>query len=579
MSKIIKYIFAYYKKILFIVFFSLIQIFADLTLPLLMSNIIDTGISAGNIPYIVKTGLFMILVSLVSAGCTLTCGYLASKSAGGIGKDLRSALFGHVEKFSLYEFNDIGTASLVTRTTNDVTQVQLFLVMALRLVITAPIMMIGGVTMSASTNLQLSYIVMFSMPLILISILLIAKFALPIYNIIQKKLDNLNRIARENLSGIRVIKAFRTTDYEIKRFDKGNLDLAKITTKVQYIIGLMGPVITIILNVTLVIIMWVGATSVQNSNIEIGKLIAFTQYVTQITLSLVLMSMILIMYPKASVSAQRIAEVLNTEIQIKDTDIPKDNKNIKGKLVFDNVTFYYPGSDEPAINNLSFECLPGKTTAIIGSTGSGKSTIVNLIPRLYDVSDGKILLDDVDVREYDKITLRNKVGYVPQKGMLFSGSILENIRYGKNDATIAEVTKACETAQAINFIESKPDKFETHIAQGGTNVSGGQKQRLSIARALIKKPEVYVFDDSFSALDFKTDFMLRSALKKETQNSAVIIVAQRISSITDADQIIVLDEGNIVGKGTHKDLLISCSVYKEIASSQLSEEELKNEQS
>lgn len=566
----------YYKAVICVVIFAIIQIIADLTLPGLMASIIDVGISNSDVNYILSNGVYMLVMSLISAGGNIFSGFFAAKAAAGVGRDLRLDMFKKTEGFSLAEFDVFGTASLINRTTNDITQIQTFLVMALRMVITAPLMCIGGVLMAVRTNPQLSIILAVSMPFLVLLILIIGKLGVPLFKVIQKKLDRLNLIAREHLSGVRVIKAFITTDYETKRFDESNKDLTKISVKAQRILGFMGPGIMIILNMSLIAVMWIGSKKVGASELEIGQILAFGQYVIQITLWLMLMSMILIMYPRASVSAKRISDVLNTEYIIKIDENPKDVQGERGYLKFEDVSFSYPNAQEPAIKNISFESKPGETTAIIGSTGSGKSTVVNLIPRFYDTTKGKVLVNGVDVRDYAKEKLCDQIGYIPQKGILFSGTIAENIRYGKSDATLEEIQQACEIAQAMDFINKKEEKFDTHISQGGTNVSGGQKQRLSIARALVGKPAIYIFDDSFSALDFKTDAKLRKRLKEEITDATIIIVAQRISSITEANQIIVLDDGEMVGKGTHKELLASCSVYKEIAESQLSEEELKN---
>lgn len=561
---------AFVVAILILVFF---QSLSELYLPTLMSNIVDTGIVNGDTNYILKIGGFMLLVAAGGTICTVLASFLSSKVATGFSKDLRRNVFSRVESYSLQEFDKIGASSLITRTTNDITQIQQVLVMMLRMMISAPMMCIGGIIMAVSKDAKLSLIIIVVMPILALAIGIIGKKGMPLFKKMQLKIDKLNLVLRENLTGIRVIRAFNRLDHEKKRFDKANLDLTNTAIKVNKIMAALMPIMMVVLNFTTIAVVWFGGIRIDNGSMQVGDLMAFIQYVMQIMFSLIMVSMMFILIPRASASAVRINEVLDTVSEINDGDNAKTS-NKKGYIEFKDVTFNYPGAEKPALSNISFSAKPGETTAIIGGTGSGKSTLISLIPRFYDVSSGSILVDDIDIREMTQEDLRLKIGFVPQKAVLFTGTIADNIRYGKEDASDSEVKHAAETAQASDFISNMKDGFESVISQGGTNVSGGQKQRLSIARALVRRPEIYVFDDSFSALDFKTDAKLRAALKKETGKSTVIIVAQRVSTVMDADRIIVLDDGQIAGIGNHKELLNNCDVYREIVSSQLSEEEL-----
>ncbi|MDK2801926.1 MAG: ABC transporter ATP-binding protein [Oscillospiraceae bacterium] len=580
MFKIAKFFKKYSFLIILILLFTVVQAFSDLTLPTLMSNIIDVGIINTDVAYIVQTGVFMLMFSLLSGIMSITVGFVSAKVSAGVCKNLRSSIFDKIQGFSLTDIDQFGATSLITRTTNDITQIQNFLIMFLRIVIMSPIMTVGGLIMAYNVNKSLSSIVLIAIPILASVVVTIAFAAMPIYKVIQSKLDGLNLIARENLTGLRVIKAFRTTDYEKNRFDKSNKNLSDITVKVQKIMGLMGPGIMLTLNVTIIVIMWFGAKKVSLNEMAVGEVIAFTQYVMQIMISMMMMSFILVMYPKASVSAERVAEVLNKEFSIKDEILDKkiNDKNLNNEIYveFKDVCFKYQKAEEMALSNISFRVEKGKTLSIIGSTGSGKSTIVNLIPRMYDIESGEIIINGKNIKEYSQLELRSKIGLVPQKATLFTGTIEENLRFGKKDATQEEIIQACEISSSLNFIEKKPDKFNENVAQGGKNFSGGQKQRIAIARAIIKDADVYIFDDSFSALDYKTDKEVRKKLKNITQNSVVIVVAQRIMSIKDSDNILVLDKGKIVGYGSHKDLINNCEIYKEIAESQLSKEELKS---
>ncbi len=537
---------------------------------------IDTDKNQTN--YIVTTGLKMVGLALIAMVASVLVGFLGARVAASLGKDLRDKVFRKVLSFSNTEMDKFSTASLITRTTNDIQQIQLLMAMVIRMVFYAPILGIGGIIKVLNTNVSMTWIIAFAVILISIVVGSLFVIAMPKFKAVQKLVDKLNLVTREILTGLPVIRAFSREKHEEERFEVANKNLTKVNLFVNRVMALMMPIMMFIMNGITILIVWRGAHSVDSGSMQVGDMMAFIQYAMQIIMAFLMIAGMSIMLPRASVSALRIEEVITTEEVIKDTTTPKKlQKNKKGVLEFKNVSFKYPNADKDVISNISFTAKPGETTAIIGSTGAGKSTLINLIPRFYDVTEGEILFDGVDIRDITQHELRDKIGFVPQKGVLFSGTIDSNLRFGREEATKEQVKKASQIAQATEFIETKPEKFDTPISQGGTNVSGGQKQRLSIARAIVKDPELYVFDDSFSALDFKTDAALRKALKKETGNSTVLIVAQRISTILHAEQILVLDEGRIVGKGTHKELLQNCEVYKEIASSQLSKEELENE--
>ncbi|GAA0781059.1 ABC transporter ATP-binding protein [Hathewaya limosa] len=578
MKKLLKFLKPYSTPLIGVLLLLFFQSLSDLYLPNLMSKIVDSGVVKGDTNYILKIGAIMLGVAFFSAICTIIAGFISSKIATKFGRDLRKDMFSKVENFSLGEVDKIGTASLITRTTNDINQLQQVLTIFLRMMVTAPIMCIGGIIMAVSKNAKLSLILIVIIPLLMSILGLIGKKSIPLFKSMQVKLDKLNLIVRENLTGIRVIRAFNRINTEKTRFDESNSDLTNTAIKVNKLMALLMPIMMLILNLSAIAILWFGGIQIDNLSMNIGDLMAFIQYIMQILSSFLMFSMMFILLPRASASSERINEVLDLQFSIKNIDAPKTCENIKGYVEFKNVSFSYPGAESPALSNISFISKPGEITAIIGGTGSGKSTLASLIPRFYDITEGELLIDNVDIRKMHQNILRNKIGFVPQKAVLFSGSIKDNLRYGKEDATEEELKHAASIAQATEFISNMKDGFESYISQGGTNVSGGQKQRLAIARALVRQPEIYVFDDSFSALDFKTDAKLRAALKDETKNSTVIIIAQRVSSIIDADRIIVLDEGKIVGMGTHKELLKSCDIYNEIVSSQLSKEELENEQ-
>ncbi|KQU25011.1 multidrug ABC transporter ATP-binding protein [Bacillus sp. Leaf13] len=573
MIKILKNL-SVYKWIILAVFgLVFVQSMSDLFLPTLMADIIDKGVVPGDTSYIWKIGGLMLLVSTLGACASIIASYYSSKAAMGMGRDVRLKVFNHVEKFSLQEFDEVGTASLITRTTNDITQVQQVVIMMLRMVISAPIMLVGGVIMAVSKDAKLSLVIVVAMPVLIGSILLILYKGVPLFQTVQKRLDRLNLVLRENLTGIRVIRAFNRETQEKERLKKANKELTDVSIKVNKVMAFMMPIMMLVMNLTVVGIIWFGGVRINNGGMQIGDLMAFIQYVMQIMFALVMASMMFVMVPRAAVSATRINEVLDMKPSFLDEGTDKADRE-RGTLEFEHVTFSYPGAEEPALSDISFSARPGEITAIIGGTGSGKSTLVNLIPRFYDISSGSIRVNGVDIRMASQDEIRSKIGFVPQKAILFTGTIADNIRFGKQTATQEEIEHAARIAQAEDFINKMKDGYNAEIEQGGSNLSGGQKQRLSIARALIRKPDIYIFDDSFSALDFKTDANLRAALKDETKNATVLLVAQRVSTVVDADRIIVLDEGHIVGMGTHQELLSTNDVYREIALSQLSEEEI-----
>ena len=574
MIKLFRYLLPYWPSILFVLILTFFQSLSQLFLPNIMSEIVDTGIVQGDTGFILRQGGLMLLVATAGGLCIVGASFFAARTGAGFGRDIRARLFKHVESFSLHEFDTFGTASLITRNTNDITQVQMVTVMMLRLLVIAPMMAIGGIIMALQKDAKLSLLIVVVVPILAVLITLIASKAIPLFKSIQVKVDNLNRVLRERLTGVRVIRAFNRIDHEKERFNEANTDLTQTAMKAARIVAVAMPVMMVMMNLATAAVIWFGGMRIDSGAMQVGDLMAFIQYLMQIMFSLIMVTMMFVMIPRASASAVRINAVLKKPAEINDPESPVHGREKKGYLEFRDVTFNYPGAEEPAIQNISFSAKPGEVTAIIGGTGSGKSTLVNLVPRFYDVQKGAILVDDLDVREMSQKELRNKIGYVPQQAVLFSGSITANIRYGKDDATIEEVRHAAETAQATEFIEEMEEKFDSIIAQAGTNISGGQKQRLSIARALVRKPEIYIFDDTFSALDFKTDASLREALRKETADSTVLIVAQRAATVMDADRIIVLDDGKISGIGIHSELMKTSAVYREIVYSQLSVEEL-----
>lgn len=571
--KILKKLSIYKWMILSIFALVFVQSLSELFLPTLMADIIDEGVVPGEMPVIWKIGGIMLLVTAISAIAAVAASYFSSKAAMGLGRDLRHQVFSHVERFSLQDFDKVGTASLITRTTNDINQIQQVVIMMFRMVLTAPIMFIGGLIMALSKDVKLSLVIVGAMPILVIAIILIFKKGLPLFQMVQKKLDRLNLVLRENLTGIRVIRAFNREQDEQVRLGRASEELKDVSIKVNRLMALMMPVMMLVMNLTIVGVIWFGGLRIENGSIQIGDLMAYIQYVTMIMISLVMASVMFIMIPRASVSANRINEVLDME----PTDMPEGSQTAareRGTLAFEHVTFYYPGADEPVLSDIHFKAKRGETTAIIGGTGAGKTTLINLIPRFYDATRGTIRINGVPIQDTTQEEIRSRIGLVPQKALLFSGSVADNLRMGKQDAAQEELEHAARIAQAEDFITNMEDGYESTISQGGANLSGGQKQRLSIARALIRKPDIYLFDDSFSALDYKTDAKLRAALTEETLDATVVIVAQRVSTVMDADQIIVLEQGKIAGIGKHEELYKNNQVYREIVESQLSEEEI-----
>ena len=568
------YLRPYWRQITFIVGLLLVQAIANLYLPNLNADIINNGVSKGDVAHIMSVGGFMLGVTLLLGVAAIIAVYWSSRTAMAFGRDVRGALFRKVQTFSQQEVNLFGAPSLITRNTNDVQQVQMVLFFMLNMMILAPITAVGGIVMALREDVPLSGVLVFILPFMAVVIGSLMVRALPLFKAMQVKIDRVNKVMREKLSGIRVIRAFVRTDYETERFDAANRDLTATALKVNRLLAIMMPALTVILNLSMVAIMWFGGIRIDSGGMQIGNLTAFLTYVMQILFSVMMATVMFVMVPRAAVSADRIQQVLDTVPSVNDPATPISTGAAKGFLEFKGVEFRYPGAEDPVLRDISFTANPGEITAVIGSTGSGKSTLINLIPRLYDVTGGSITVDGVDIRDLDRDDLWHRIGFIPQRAFLFSGTVASNLRYGDRDATDKELWHALDVAQAKQFVSEMPEGLEASIAQGGTNVSGGQRQRLAIARALVKMPEVYVFDDSFSALDFKTDSMLRAALRKEITHATTLIVAQRVSTIMHADRIIVLDLGRIVGIGTHAELLKTCPTYGEIVYSQLTEEEV-----
>ncbi|EOW8178079.1 ABC transporter ATP-binding protein [Listeria monocytogenes] len=573
MMKLMKRLKPYWLSITAVLVLTFGQVIGQLYLPTLMSNIIDKGVVTGDTDYIWSTGMKMLLISFASVILSVIVVYLASRISMGFGKDLRDKIFTKVEDFSLQEFDKVGTSSLITRTTNDVVQIQNVLYMMMRLMVMAPIMLLGGIIMAVGRDAKLSLIFVVVLPLLLLLVVILGGKAMPMFKSLQKKMDKLNRVIREGLTGIRVVRSFNRNEDELEKFEEANADYATTAIKVNRLLSLMSPLMMLLMNLTSIAIVWIGSIFIGNGDMQVGDLMAFIQYAMQIMMSFMMLSAVFIMIPRAGASAERINEVLDMNAEILNPENPKTSTP-PAKLSFENVTFRYEGAEKPVIEDITFEANAGETVAIIGSTGAGKSTLINMIPRFYDVESGVVKINGIDVREMDQSSLRQKIGLVPQKAVLFTGTIASNMRYGKEDATDEEIWAALRTAQAENFVSKLANGLGSRVEQGGNNFSGGQKQRLSIARSLIRKPEIYIFDDSFSALDFKTDAKLREALKAETTEAVTLIVAQRITSVVNSDQIIVMNEGKIAGMGTHEELKESNQIYQEIMRSQLSEEEI-----
>lgn len=554
--------------------FAYLQVTANLQLPTIMAKIVNNGIMVGDISYIWKEGIYMLLIAGGGIVASVFASFMASRVAMGLGRDIRSKIFFHVENFSLYEFNKFGPSTLLTRTTNDVVQLQLTTFLLNVMLANAVFTSIEATRLAFTSSPQLTKILYVALPVIAIFIAIIIKPITSLFTIVQKQIDKINKVMRENIMGVRVIRAFNKIDYEKKRFAQANADVTNTYIKVNRIIAVLMPLMMMTMNIVIVAILWFGSKGIETGTANLGSLIAFMQYSMMILMALIMLIILFIMVPRAAAASDRIVEVLETKLEIKDPAQPKQIVQERGHIEFCHVTFSYSGAEEPVLCDITFEAKPGETTAIIGSTGCGKSTLVQLIPRFYDVASGMILVDGVDVRELSQEDLRKRIGFVPQRAILFTGTVAENIRYGKDDATDEEVRHAAKVAQAAEFIETMPDGYNTVLSEGGLNLSGGQKQRLAMARALVRKPEIYIFDDSFSALDFKTEAKLRAALKEETRDATVIIVGQRVASIMNADHIVVLEQGKIAGIGTHKELMDTCEVYREIVYSQLSKEEL-----
>ena len=576
MLKLLRLLKAHQSPVAIVLVLALAQSIGSLLLPRMMSDIVDKGIVRGDQRAIVEIGGVMLLISLVTTACAIAGSFYAAKVATGFGRMLRGTIFARVEHFAIHQFDRFGAASLVTRTTNDTTQVQQMLIMMLTMVITAPMLAIGGVILALSQDTQLAWVLIAVMPVMALVFTVILRGAVPLSQAMQTKIDRLNLVLGEGLSGVRVIRAFDRGAHQRERFDEANRDLTNTAIAVNRLIAFLMPALIVMLNLTSIAIIWFGSHRIDQGVMQVGAMIASLQYAMQILFAVFMVTAMFVMLPRASAAAARINEVLEIEPEIVDPTnaVLPPLATKRGQVDFENVTFQYPGAEEPALTGVSFTALPGEVTAIIGGTGSGKSTLAGLMPRFYDVNQGRVLVDGVDVRDMSQADLRARIGYVPQKAVLFTGTVAANIRYGRDDASDEEVRHAAEVAQAIEFVDAMPEKFASPVSQGGINLSGGQKQRLAIARAIVRRPDVYVFDDSFSALDYATDAKLRAALKDETANATVFVVAQRISTVIGADRIVVLDNGRVVGIGPHDTLIKTNEIYREIVASQVSLEEV-----
>ena len=554
------------------------QSMLSLYLPNLMSSIVNNGIVGQDLDEVFRYGRYMLYVTLGFMACAISATFVASRVSAGFANKLRNAIYSKVQKFSLTEYKKISTSSLITRTTNDVTQVQQLTLMSMRMMVQAPLMCIGGIIMALSKNKQLSFLFVVVIPLLLVAIILLAKKILPLFTKLQKLTDRINQVIREKLTGVRVIRAFATQGYERKRYDKANKDIYEVSLKASYRMAILMPVVMFVINMSSVAVVWFGSHLVGDGAMQIGDMMAFMQYAIQVLFSILAVTMLFVMIPRAMVSVKRINEVLDTESVIKEKTefVPKEKFTKPGEIEFINATFKYLDGDEPVLSDMNFKIEKGQTVAILGGTGSGKTSLLSLIMRFYDITSGTIKVGGVDIKDIPLEQLRDMMGYVPQKSVLFSGTIESNIKYGKQDATEEEMIRAAKISQSYDFISSLDEKFNAPVAQGGTNFSGGQKQRLSIARAIIKNPDIYLFDDSFSALDFQTDKKLREALAENVNGATVVIVAQRVSTVLNADKILFIDEGKIIAQGTHKELYNSCEEYREVVLSQITEEEAIN---
>ncbi|MFK0039655.1 ABC transporter ATP-binding protein [Paenarthrobacter sp. NPDC090517] len=570
---LVRFLRPHQRLLIAVVVFQLAQSIASLYLPTLNADIIDNGVATGDTDYILRMGGLMLLITLLQIACAVVAVYFGAKAAMGMGRDLRDAIFSRVGEFSEQEVTRFGAPSLITRSTNDVQQVQQLVLMSCTLMVAAPMLSIGGVIMAVRQDAQLSWLIAVCVPVLLVAVGLIVTRMVPLFRKMQVRIDAVNRVLREQLTGIRVVRAFVREDMEAARFGKANDDVTDVALRAGRLMALMFPVVMLVMNVSSVAVIWFGSFRIEDGSMQVGTLIAFLSYLMQILMSVMMATFMAVMIPRASVSADRIGEVLETESSVQPPSNPVTGGIRRGELEMRDVGFAYPGAEQPVLGGLSFTARAGETTAIIGSTGAGKTTLVNLMPRLFDATSGSVRMDGVDVRELHPDLLWGHIGLVPQRPYLFSGTVRSNLQYGKPDATEDELWQALSVAQARDFVEEMEGGLDAVISQGGTNVSGGQRQRLAIARALVKQPELYIFDDSFSSLDTATDARLRQALKRHTNGASLVIVAQRVSSIADADQILVLDDGRIVGRGTHDELLETSETYREIVSSQLAAEE------